>query len=79
MGANDLGYGQFGPKRQGLHRGPLNIATCILNIMSFWSYKQIKKIKLFFKLNFGGLTFKKINAHFKFCLNELPVYYLFKK
>ena len=28
MGANDLGYdGQFGPKGQGLHRGPLNIAT----------------------------------------------------
>ena len=27
MGANDPGYGQFGPKGQGLHRGPFNIAT----------------------------------------------------
>ena len=27
MGANDLGYGQLGTKRQGLHRGLLNIST----------------------------------------------------
>ena len=27
MEANDLRYGQFGPKGEVLHRGPLNIAT----------------------------------------------------
>ena len=30
MGANDLGYGQFGPEGQCFHRGPFNIATYLI-------------------------------------------------